>query len=1029
MFLPDISIKRPVLTTMMIVVIFLFGYIGFTRLGIDLYPEVDIPMVTVTTVWQGASPETMDADVTDPIEEELVTIEGIKHITSFSGEGVSQIIVEFILEKNVDIGAQEVRDKVNEAMDELPRDIEPPIIDKLDINAQPIVWLDLMSEKLSIKELSEYADDVLKPKFQTISGVGTITLGGYLEREMRIWLDAKRLEAHGLTASEVKKAIEAKNVEFPGGWLEGKSREFTVKTMGELYSAKEFDQLILSFKNGSPVRLKDVGYAEDGTETKRAITRRSGVPVVGLGVAKRSGANTVAVARRVINKVEDVQKILPPDVHLRIGADFSQFIVDAIDDARKELFLGGLCAAIVVLIFLRSIGSTVITGVSIPTSIIGAFALMYFLDFTMNMLTMLALTLCTGMVIDDAIIIIENIYRHQEEGESRVDAARKGSSEIAFAAMAATFSIVGVFIPVAFMGGIIGRFFFQFGVTVSVTILLSLFIALTLIPMLSSQFLTYTRTRGFLFNILETAFKALEDAYRKSLGLCLKHKAIVVGITLTIFILSFFLGSFIGIEFTPKHDQGKFIVRMETPIGSSIDFTEQKLEEAEKILCGLPYISHIISVIGFGETQEVHKILIFSIMKPRSQRETSQHKAMAYLRRRLCQIPDIKVFLEEVSSVGDVGGERKTAVSFDIMGMDLEKVLYISEKTMEEMRKIPYIVDVDDNLELKKPYVRIFIDRDKAGDLGVDIRNIASTIYTLIAGERLSISKFKDPVKGKKYDIRLRLTLPYRDKPESINQLLVRGETGNLVRLSNLVEIQETLGPNVINRKDRQKVATIYADTEKGMTSDEALTLGMDIAKKYIPDESYTVVPSGQAETMRESFDYLRLALILAIILTYIILASQFDHFIHPLTVMLALPLTTAGAFGALLVTQNDLSIMSMIGIIMLMGIVTKNSILLVDYTNTLRSRGIDRENAILTASPVRLRPILMTAFSTIAAVLPTALALGEGSEIRQPMAVVVAGGMATSTLLTLFVVPVGYILLDELSMKIRGMAKKILRK
>ena len=1030
MFLSDISIKRPVFGTMMTVTVLLFGFVGLSRLGIDLFPEVDIPLVTVTTTWQGAAPETMDADVTDPIEEELVSIEGVKHITSYSSEGVSQVITEFVLEKDVDIAAQEVRDKVSEAMDKLPRDIDPPVIDKLDINAKPVIWVALTGKNISLQDLGEYADDILKPRFQTISGVGNIEMAGYQEREMRIWLDARKLEAYGITASDVKGVIRAKNVEFPGGWLEGKDREFTVKTRGELLSEEDFNHLIVAFHNGAPVRLKDIGYAEDGMEPRRSLARFNRVPCVCLGIAKRTGGNKVAIASAVKRRLKELKETLPSGMDLEIAHDDSKYTEYAIRDVKRELFGGGLFATLVVFIFLRSVGSTLITAISIPTSIIGAFSIMYFLNFTINNLTMLALTLCTGMVIDDAIIVIENIYRHVEEGEEKLTAARSGVNEIAFAAMAATFSIVGVFVPVAFMGGVIGRFFYQFGITVAATILLSLFIALTLIPLLSSQFLQRTINYGRLFTLSEKAFQILELGYRKMLDLCLRYRLWVVAIGLGVFIFSLFLGMLIDKEFVPKQDQSMYLIHMETPIGSSIDYTDGKLKLMERIVSNHPTTKRFTSLIGFGDRKEVHKGMIFVTMRLKSKRKQSQHEVMEYMRKRLSEIPGVKIFVEEISKVGGgASGERATPVSFNILGMDVQKIAEISQKVISDMKKVPKIVDVDDNLELEKPEARIHIDRDKAGDLGVDVREIASTVYALIAGERLYDTKFKDMSKGKRYDIRVRLIPSDRDEPDSINYLMVRTSSGKMVRLSNLVDIEETIGPNIINRRDRQKTATIYADTQKGMTSDTALTYGMKSAEKYLPDKTYSVVPIGRSEEMRESFGYLSFALIMAIIITYIILASQFNSFIHPFTIMIALPLSIVGALGTLLLVGSNLNIMSIIGIIMLVGIVTKNSILLVDFTNTLREGGMSKNEALLKASPIRLRPILMTALSTIAAVIPTALALGEGNEIRQPMAIAVGGGMTTSTLLTLFIVPICYSLFDDLIVKMRVLFKKAFHK
>jgi HAE1 family hydrophobic/amphiphilic exporter-1 len=1019
MFLSDTSIRRPVFATIMTLALIFFGILGYQRIGIDLYPKVDFPMVTITTTLFGAAPEVMDTDITDPIEEQVNTIEGVKHITSASGYGFSQIVVEFELYRNIDSVVQDVRAKVDLAKRKLPTDIDPPIIDKIDINAIPILWLSMKGD-LSPQKLGMLADEILRPQLESIKGVGTINLDGYAKREIRVWLDGKKLEAHRLASNDIARALLTKNIELPGGIIESVEREFTVRSLGALRNIEEFNNLIITYQNGAPIRLKDVGWAEDGTEPVRSIARFNRVPSVGLSIIPRSGANVVEVARGVKGKLAEIKKTLPPGVDIGISFDSSKFIEEAIADVQYDVLIGGLLAAGVMFIFLLSIRSTVIAAISIPASLITSFGIMYIMGFTRNYMTMLALSMMVGVVIDDGIIVLENTYRHMEEGADPMRAAKEGTSEIAFAAMAATFSIAAVFIPVAFMGGIIGRFFYQFGVTVAASVVASLVMALILIPMLCSRYLKIETRQGKVYRFFDRSYEKLENRYRGALSFCLKHRGLIVLIAGVIFAGSIGLLSLLKSEFVPKSDQSRFTIRIETPTGSTLNYTDDKMQKVENLVLGMPETRSLFTTIGAGAQKEVNKGLLLVSLKDRGERKRSQQRVMEDLRGKVREIPGFKAYVEEFQDIA-VGGRRSAPLQMDIKGPDMKDLEKLSNQIMGEMVRSPGIVDVSSDLELTKPEVRVLIDRNKASDVGVDIQEISSAVLQMVGGQQ--ISKFKDTERAKQYDVRIRLIRDQRMNPDDISQITIKTSKGGLIKLAQVVKVEEGISPNLINRKDRQRSSTIYADTAGGKVLGEAIAEVERLAKKYISSD-YTYNFFGHAEAFKESFHYLFIALIQAIIIVYMVLAIQFNSFLHPLTIMIALPLSMVGAFGALYVTGDTISILSMIGMITLTALVVKNSILLVDYTNTLRERGMERNQAVLLASPVRLRPILMTAVTTILGVLPVALGYSAGGEVRAGMGRATFGGMFASTLLTLFVVPVAYTLLDDLQEKLRNLFK-----
>jgi len=995
------------------------GVVSYPEIGVDLFPRVDFPIVTITTHLNGASPEVIDVDITDRIEGAVNTINGVKSITSSSTEGDSRVTVEFVLERNIDLAVQDVREKVALIRNKLPADIDEPRIAKVDPDAAAVLFLNLSGQK-TVKELSTYVDEVLKEQLQRINGVGDVQLWGLRLRQIRVWLDADKLRAYGIAAKDVMGALQRQNVELPGGRIESLSKEYTVKVKGEFTNISEINDLVVAYDKGAPVRLKDIGKAEDGMEEKRTMVRYNGVPAVAMGVQKQSGTNTVAVVNLVKTEIEKIRKTLPPGMSLNIAMDQSTFIRRSIDEVQKHLILGSFFAVLAVFIFLRNIRTTLISAVALPVSIIATFALIRFFGFTFNNMTMLALTLSVGLLIDDAIIVIENIYRHVEEGMAPREASTFATSEIGLAVMATTFAIVAIFLPVAFMKGIIGRFFIQFALTVVFSVLVSLLVSFTLTPMLASIFLkrialrrgnsgtdAAAKPRGRFADWFERGYNKIEDGYRPLLAFSLRHRGVMLIGALMLFVGSLYMTTFIGKEFIPPEDQGQFIVRLEAPIDYSIDKADEFFAPAEKILRETPEIVAVYYRLGLGGA--VNRAIMMTRLVPKAERKKSQEELKKEIRTKLRKFPGLKVSAEDVSLIG--GGQRQVPIQYSIRGRDLTELQTYARQISGEFSKLPGIVDVDTSLEMGKPELKVFIDRDKAADLGVDVATIAEAVNLLISGET-EVTKYKDESRGKRYDLRIRLNAEERRDPDDLSKLYVRARDGRLVELRNLVRIQEGGGPSVINRVDRQRAISLFAGLE-GKPLGQAVEELNGIAGKILPAD-YLPKYQGTAETMGESFKYLMFALILGVIMAYMVLAAQFESFVHPFTVLLAMPLSFIGAFSALLITGNTLNIFSFIGLILLMGLVKKNAILLVDYTNVLRGRGVPRREAILQAGPVRLRPILMTTFAMVFGMLPVAFGVGEGSETRSPMGIAVIGGLLTSLFLTLVVVPAAYDLFDD---------------
>ena len=1012
MKLPEISIKRPVFIAMVGLALVVFGLISFPRLALDLFPKIDFPVVNISTKLVGASPEIMEVDVTDVIEEAVNTISGVKTITSRSMEENSIVTVEFFLERNVEQAAQDVRDKVAAVRNRLPRDVDAPVIEKISPEDQPIIWIAVWGDR-SLRELTHYADKVLKRDIEKIPGVGSVSMSGGRTRQVRLWLDRKKMESFALTASDVKQALGAEHREVPGGKIENDRIEYMVKTKGEYETPQAFNDLVITYRHGKLIRLRDIGYAEDGLEEERSITRFNGKTAVGLSVKRQSGENTVAVAERIKAAVAAVKP--PEGIKLDITFDQSVYIRRSIEDVQISLWLGAVLAILIIFAFLRSVRSTLISAVALPTSVIATFAFIQAFGFTLNMMTMLGLSLSIGILIDDAIVVLENIYRRMEEGEEPMQAAREGASEIGLAVMATTMSIVAVFVPVAFMKGIVGKFFYEFGITVTVAVLVSLFVSLTLTPMLTSRFLSYRKKHGRIYLFLERGFDAIFSVYRPLLALALRNRWKTVMLSVGSVIAGLALFAIIDKEFMPAADQGRYLVRLETPIDYSLPRADAAMRKIDEQLRKRPEVFGTFYVTGSDFAQDNNKSKIYVNLKERKERSIIQLDSMKQVRDSMAGEPSLKSSVEEIAMVG--GGFRAVPIQVMIQGRDLDELNRRTLAIKDQFAKIPGIVDADTSIETGKPEVKLRIDRERAANYGVSAAAIGSTVNTLIGGE--IVGKYKDEKEGERYDITARLIRNDRIRPDDIGALQVRSSTGELVRLQDVTEQKTGTGPTVIMHMNRQRGAAVFSNIDKTKPMAAAVTDLEGIIKKNLsPDMSFKHV--GMADAMLDAFKNIAFALAIAIIMVYMILAAQFESFIHPFTIMFSLPVSLIGALGLLYITGERVSIFSLIGIIMLMGLVTKNAILLVDYTITLRHRGLERDDALMKAGPVRLRPIIMTTAAMVFGMLPTALKIGEGSEQRAPMAIAVIGGLITSTLLTLVVVPVVYSLIDDLEQKFR---------
>ncbi|MCP4583590.1 MAG: efflux RND transporter permease subunit [candidate division Zixibacteria bacterium] len=1025
MYLANTSIKRPVFTVMIMAAMAVLGLSSYLQMSTELFPDVDFPFVIVQTVYPGASPDAVETDVTKRIEDQVNTIAGIKRLTSFSRESLSLVLIEFELETNADIAAQDVRDKVSGIMADLPADIEQPVIQKFDFAGRPVITFSISADR-SLKELTGFAKNFLKRRLETVSGVGSIEIIGGSEREIQALLDLDKINARGIVPYDISDAISSSNMEIPGGKLNQGRSDLAVRIMGRASSIEELSQIIVKNENGQVIRLGDIAEVVDGIKERKSLSRYNGKETVSLALLRQSGANIVDVADGIIARMDELKSEIPADIDVILTRDESTFIKESIHHVVFDLIYGSCLAVLVIFLFLANLRSTIISGLAIPTSIIGTFFLMKLFGFTINFMTLLGLSLAVGLLIDDAIVVIENIYRHLDEGSSPWKAAREATAQIGLAVMAATFTIVVVFLPVAFMSGIIGRFFYQFGITVAGSVTISLLVAFTLTPMLSSRFLKKETQIGSskpgLINLPGNILKAilrgwnsffnnLNGRYRGVLAWVLKHRLATLMIAVAMFFGSLFVGSLLGSEFMPTSDRSEFYALFKAGPDASLERTGDLALKIEEKMKQYPEVEFLLTKVG-GEQTPPNEGEVYIKLKPIDQREKSADQLLTQARKDLAEIAGLTIQL--LVEPGDGGGEQQ--VEFSVRGPDFEVVKSLANQVEEIMREAPGGIDFENSEKVARPEMQVYVDRDLASDLGVSVGGLAMTVRNLVDG--YVVSRFKD--KDEEYDIRVQLAPEFRNKLNDIERFKltsdkkVRGED-LLVELGSVATLTTASAPTEIRRYNRQKDIKVGCNLREGyVMSDITNHVYSRLPDLNVPP-GYEIAVVGMAEFMEESFRNILMALVLSIIFIYLLLASQFESFIDPLAIMLSLPLAVVGALITLYVWNSTLNVMSLIGVVMLMGLVTKNAILLIDFTKQLRREGLSRTQALLKAGPIRLRPILMTTFATIFGMLPIALALGTGTEFKSPMARAVIGGLISSTLLTLVVVPVVYTILDDI--------------
>ena len=1011
MNLTEACVRKPVLAWMLMAATVVFGVVAGGRIGISQFPDVDFPTINVSASWEGAAPEVIENEVVETLEESLIQVEGIRTITSSSRQGSANITVEIELSRDVDLALQDVQAKVSQAARRLPRDMDPPVISKSNPEDQPIMMVRL-GGPYPQRVLSDYVRYGLKEKLQTIPGIGEISLMGTLDRNIRVWLDAARLDEKGLTVRDVISALQREHIELPAGRLEAPGREVNVRVLGEAADLETLRKIVIREVEGSPLYLSDVALVEDGFEDVRRIARVDGGPAQGIGIRKQRGANAVAVAKRVRAAIGEYQKTLPEDMTIGVTNDSTTFIRDSVNEIQFELLLSVVLTAFVCWLFLGSLSSTLNVILAIPMSLLGTVAIIYFLGFTFNTFTLLGLALAVGIVVDDAIMVMENIFRHREGGKALVPAALEGTKEIAFAALAATLAVVAIFVPVVFMKGIIGRYFLQFGITLCLAVLLSYVEAVTLAPARCSQFLRTSREgRNKIGLAVDRGFGRLEKLYSRVLHRGLRKPGLVLALAAVLFAGAVVVFLILPSEFVPSQDQSRAMVRIQTAVGSDITETDTLLIKAEETVNKHPEVLQIFSFVGGMGGGGVNSGMLYVSLVPPKERKMDQAEFSSVLRRELNSIPGLRAVIQDTSQQGFTA-QRGFPVEFSVRGADWNQLVPLSTRLMDELLASGTVVDLDSDYRVGMPELRVTPDRAVCADVGVSVDDVATTINALVGGIRVG----KYSTGGRRLDVRLKLMAGQRSRPEDISRLRVRARNGELVPLSSLVVFEEQAALQAITRRDRERAISIYANVAPGHAQAEALRIIEGLGGNL--PVGYRVVLGGSSMAFRESMSSLLFAMALGILIAYMILASQFNSFKDPITIITILPLSIAGAAFALLVTGKSLNIFSMIGLLLLMGIVKKNSIILVDYANAFKAKGFGAKEAMEKAGPIRLRPILMTATATLMAAIPPALGIGAGAEIRMPMAIAVIGGLVLSTALSLIVVPSFYVVSDKLAGK-----------
>lgn len=1008
MSLYEICIRRPVFATMLILSLVVMGLASYRELGLDLFPKVDLPTVTVTTRLEGASPEEIESQITKPIEEAVNTISGIDELRSTTIEGQSQVFATFVLEKNIDVASEEVRAKVSAILSKLPAGTDSPIIEKFDPDSAPVMSI-VVSGKRSAREVTEIADKKIKRQLEAVKDVGAITLVGDRKREIQIVVDPNRLTAYGLSIAQVNGAIKRQNVEVPGGRITWAKGEEGLRTMGRIERVVDFEELIIADRKGAPVRLKDVAAVLDTEEEPRTMSRLDGNNAVSVLVRKQSGTNTVEVIDKIKERLEEIKAALPQDIQTQVVIDQSRFIKKAVGQVEEHLVLGSILASLIILFFIRNWRTALIAAIAIPASIIGSFTLMRYMGFTLNNMTLLALSVCTGIVIDDAIIVLENIFRHmEEEGKGPIQAAIDGTKEIALAVMATTLSLVVIFLPVAFMQGTVGKFWKSFGLTAAVAIMISLLVSFTLTPMLSSRFLRPKEAKAA--SRESRFYKIIEGAYLGLLSWCLRHRAVVIIAAVGVLFSLVPLMKIVKAEFIKDDDMSEFEVVVETPPGSSLERSTEILIGVEGRIRAIPEVVHTFTTTGVrGQyISNVTDSSIYVALKPLGERERSQSEIMQDVRAAMKEMPGLRVSVQQINLVSG-GGFKSTPFNLVLRGPDLKKLDEYSSEVIQSLKAVPGFVDTDTGQALRHPEVQVHIDRQKASDLGVQVETIASSLRTMVGGEKVSLYREAD----EQYGVRLRLKDEYRKDSGAIAGLTVPG-AGGVVRLDNVASLSHGTSPGQIDRYAQERQITVISNLHKKPLGEAMANANRIVADMKMPAE-YSTAYLGRGKLMAEAFRNFLIAFVLSLLFIYMVLAAQFESFVHPVTVMTSIFLALPFGILSIILAGNTLNIYSVMGMFVLIGVVKKNGILQVDYTNTLRARGMERYDAQMLANKVRLRPILMTTFAIIAGMLPVTFGKGDGSSARASMAIVIVGGQAMCLLVTLVVIPVVYSVFDDL--------------
>ncbi len=1032
--LAAICITRPVFASMLVLGLVVVGAASYLTLGVDRFPAVDLPSVFVRTTLPGASPEEVEVLVSQPIEEAVNRVEGLDELRSVSGPGSSIVIATFTLERDIDTATQDVRDRVAAVVANLPRDANPPVVNKSDSDRAPVMTVALSANR-PLRELTELADKVVRPMLERSGGVGEVAIVGGLERAISVWVDAGRLAAYQLPVSAVRDALARQNADLPGGNVTSETREQTLRTMGRVVEARDFDNLVIATRNGSPIRIRDIGYAEDGTKEQRSIARLNGVPTVILEIRRQSGANTVAVIDGVKGSLDRIRPQLPTDVRVDVVRDQSRYIHAALDEINVHLLLGSMLACLVVFVFMRDWRATLIAGVAIPASVISTFGMMAALGFTLNSVTMLALVLMVGIVIDDAIVVLENIFRFVEEkGMGSFEAARAATAEIALPVMATTFSLVVIFVPVSFMSSIAGRFLYQFGLTAAVAILVSLLVSFTLTPMMSARLF---RSRGVSTGHAASRqgfYAVIDRVYTAMLGWSIRHRPAVAVAALLVVASAVPIYGRVLQEFVPSAvDEGEFEIGITAPEGTNLAAMNEVMLAVEREVADLPVVREVLGSAGGGFLGGVNSGEVYVRLAPHGERvfswgrlirgiatldpgaafraNASQADVMRTIRARLRKFGELRTSVRNVPSI-NLGGGR-TELDLAIQGPELEALAEYTER-LRTMAPELGIVDADTTLKLNKPELQVRIDRSRAADLGVETADIATALRIMVGGDE-EVTRFRDAAINDDYDVQLRLAERDRNNPRTLGQLLVPRRNGDLVRLDNLVEIIEAESPSRIDRMDRQRLANLRAGVAPGYAQADRMQALRQAALGLGMPPAYSVAVAGRARELERTFREFLWAFTLSIIFMYMILAAQFESVVHPFTILLSLPVAVPFALLSLWMTGQTLNLYSALGLLVLFGVVKKNAILQIDYMNNLRGQGMDRFDAIMRANRVRLRPILMTTLALVGGMLPLALGTGPGAEERRSIAVVVIGGQTMSLLLTLLVTPVAYSLFDDL--------------